>query len=396
MTGRPARWVVDWALWGVLRVLLIAIIAGWIPWPEQVNDLTIYADWAQTSLGSGRFPTDEMWQYPPLAGPVFLFGAWLPGQRMGFVALFLAFDALIMAMLSIAARGTSRTAGVRLWALLPLLVGPLLLARFDVVPTAFAVAAVLLVARPMLSAVLASTGAWLKVWPILVLAALRRSDLPRAAAGAVAASVVIAGALLATMAEPWSFLTGQRDRGVQIESIAAWPFLMARAFGAPVEVVYRYGAHELDAAGVDLVARIATGATVVLLGTVALQRLRGALERIPGPDVALATVLFSVVSSRVFSGQYFIWLLGLAAVCLGDPDTRMRRTVLLLIGAGAATQMIYPWLYSALLEGNPVAVLVQTIRVGLTLAATGTALGVLLADKPPAPARRAVPSWWGG
>ena len=369
---------IDWAIWLVLRLVALAIIIGWIPWPELVNDLTIYGTWVTDSLQFGRFPTDEMWQYPPLAGPVFVAGSWLPGQRVGFALLFLAFDAAIMAMLARQAGRTGRSAGTRLWALLPVIVGPLILARFDVVPTAFAVAAVLAAARPMASGVLAASGAWLKVWPLLVLAAVRRRDLPRAALGALGASALIAGVLAVTTDEPMSFLTGQRDRGLQIESLAAWPFLVARALGAPVEVIYRYGAHEVEAAGVDLVARGATLATLVLLAIVAIQRLRGALEPLPGADVALATVLFSVATSRVFSGQYFIWLLALAAVCLSDPGSRMRRTIWLLIAAGLATHLVYPWLYSALLAGSPLAVLVQTVRVGLTLAATGTALVVLV------------------
>ena len=368
----------DWTIWLVSRLVLVAIILGAIPWPEQVNDLTIYARWVQESLQHGRFPTDDMWQYPPLAGPVFVLGAWLPGERLGFVTLFLGFDAAIMAMLTHQARRSGLGGGTRLWALLPLIVGPLLLARFDVVPTAFAVAAVLLAARPMASGALAATGAWLKVWPVLVLAALRRRDLPRGVAGALAASAVIAGVLVVATVDPLSFLTGQRDRGLQIESLAAWPFLVARLAGAPVEVVYRYGAHEIDAAGVDAVARGVVVLTVILLGVVAVQRLRGVLDEVSGADVALATVLFTVATSRVFSGQYFIWLLALAAVTLGDPASRMRRTTALLIAAGAATQVVYPWLYSALLDGNPVAVAVQTVRVGLTAAATVFALVVLL------------------
>ncbi len=324
----------DWAIWLVLRLTLVAIILGVIPWPEQVNDLAIYADWAAESLQFGRFPTDQMWQYPPLAGPVFVLGAWLPGERLGFVTLFLAFDAAIMAMLTRQARRTGLAGGTRLWALLPLIVGPLLLARFDVVPTAFAVGAVLIAARPLASGALAGTGAWLKVWPILVVAALRRRDLPRGVAGALVASMVIVVVLAVTTVEPMSFLSGQRDRGLQIESLAAWPFLVARLLGAPVEVVYRYGAHEIDAAGVDAVARSLVVVTLVLLGVVAVQRLRGALDSTSGADVALATVLFTVATSRVFSGQYFIWLLALAAVTLGDPTSRMRRTTVLLIAAG--------------------------------------------------------------
>lgn len=392
MAGTATRraWI-DWILWGGLRLVLVAIILGFIAWPEQVNDLTIYAGWVSDSLRYGRFPTDEMWQYPPLAGPVFVVGAWLPGERAGFVTLFLAFDAAIMAMLAHQARRTGRSGGTRLWALLPLVVGPLLLARFDVVPTAFAVAAVLVAGRPLASGALAGIGAWLKVWPLLVLAALRRRDLPRGIAGALVASAVIVGLLVATTADPMSFLSGQRDRGLQIESLAAWPFLIARLLGAPVEVVYRYGAHEIEASGVEVVARGVVVGTMVLLGTVAVQRLRGALDQVPAADVALAAVLFTVATSRVFSGQYFIWLLALAAVTLGDPSSRMRRTVMLLVAAGVATHLVYPWLYSALLDGNPVAVAVQTVRVGLTVAATACALGVVLrADRPAGQALGAV------
>jgi hypothetical protein len=379
MTGTIARRTrTDWTIWLVLRLTLVAIIGGLIPWPEQVNDLTIYARWVADSLQHGRFPTDDMWQYPPLAGPVFVLGAWLPGERLGFVTLFLGFDAAIMAMLTHQARRSGLGGGTRLWALVPLIVGPLLLARFDVVPTAFAVAAVLLATRPLVSGALAGTGAWLKVWPVLVLAALRRRDLPRGIAGVLAASAVIAGVLVVATVDPLSFLGGQRDRGLQIESLAAWPFLVARLAGAPVEVVYRYGAHEIDAAGVDAVARGVVALTLILLGVVAVQRLRGVLDDVAGADVALATVLFTVATSRVFSGQYFIWLLALAAVTLGDPASRMRRTTALLIAAGVATQIVYPWLYSALLDGNPVAVAAQTVRVGLTVAATGFALSVML------------------
>lgn len=374
----------DWIAWSLGRAILVAIILGWIPWAEQVNDLQIYADWVQDSLRHGRYPTDEMWQYPPLAGPVFLMGAALPGDRLGFVLLFLAFDAAVMAMADRTGRATGRPGGRRLWSLMPLVVGPLLLARFDVVPTALAVAALLLAARPLASGAVAAIGTWLKVWPALVIAGLRRADLPRGVLGAVVASAVILAVLTVTTSDPLSFLVGQRDRGLQIESVAALPYLLARLGGLDVDVVYRYGAHEIEATGVDLVARGCTLVTLLLLLLVAVQRLRGRLEELPAADVALATVLFTVVTSRVFSGQYFIWLLGIAAVGMAAPQTRMGTTTRLLVGAGLATHLVYPWLYSALLEGQPHAVLVQAARVALTVAATITAATVLARPARPA------------
>lgn len=376
--GRGSGAARDWLLWALTRSFLIAIILGWIPWAEQVHDLAIYADWAAQSLSHGQFPTDQMWQYPPLAGPVFLLGAALPGERLGFVLLFLAFDAAIMAMAVRQALRSGLPRGRRLWALVPVVVGPLLLARFDVVPTAFAVASVILAGKPAASGVAAAIGTWLKVWPALMVAGLRRRDIGRGIAGAMAASLVIIVVLALSTRDPMSFLVGQRDRGLQIESVAALPFLLAKMLGAPVEVVYRYGAHEIEAPGAAAVAHACTIATLALLALVAVQRLRGRLEHLPAPDVGLAVVLFTVVTSRVFSGQYFIWLLGLAAVGLAHPASRMGLTTKLLIGAGLATHLVYPWLYSALLAANPVAVLVQTARVLLTVLAAGSAVGVLI------------------
>jgi hypothetical protein len=382
--GPAAR---DWLIWAVLRLLLVVIILGAIPWPEQVNDLAIYAGWAQGPLAQGRFPDDPMWQYPPLAGPVFRLGAALPGDRLGFVALFLAADAAIMAMLARQAGRTGRGGGRRLWALLPVVTGPLLLARFDVVPTALAVAAVLVgLAHPALAGALAAVGAWLKVWPALVVAGLRRADLPRALAGALAASAVVALGVAMTTEDPFGFLGGQAARGLQVESVGAWPFLVARLLGADVEVAYQFGAHEVIAAGTGAVAAASLLGSVLLLGLVAVQRLRGVLEAESVADVALVAVLCSVATSRVFSGQYAIWLLGLGAVCLADPRTRARRVVHLLVAAGLAGHLVYPWLYTALLEGAWYAVVVQTVRILLVLAATGLALGLVLRPQMPSPA----------
>jgi hypothetical protein len=131
-----------------------------------------------------------------------------------------------------------------------------------------------------------------------------------------------------------------------------------------------------------LVARGCLLATLVLLGVVAVQRLRGALEHHAAADVALAAVLFTVVTSRVFSTQYFIWLLALAAACLGSSSTRMHRCVALVLASGAASQLVYPWLYTALLEGRPWALGVQALRISFAVGAAVVALGVVLTERP--------------
>ncbi|MGV1005090.1 MAG: glycosyltransferase 87 family protein [Candidatus Nanopelagicales bacterium] len=401
----------DWLVWTGTRLFLLLIIAGVMPWPEQIRDLDTYQRWVDEALRFGHYPSDPMWQYPPLAGPVFRLGALLPGERLGFAALFLLADATIMLLLTRAAdrRGvdeglSERADGRRLWAWTPLLTGPLLLARFDVIPTAFAVAALLWAAQPVLSGGLATVGAWLKVWPALVVLGLPRRALPRGLVGALATSAAIVSTLWMTTTDPLSFLSQQASRGIQIESVWAWPYLLAKLGGAPVQIVYRYGAHEVQAPGVAVVATVAALSSLLALVGCLGWRLSGRWEGEQPADVALLVVLLSVVTSRVFSGQYFIWLIGLAAVCLSGtysapPVTRacprvestavddrelvragpgrMRRPIGWLIAAALATQLVYPWLYSALLEGSPLAVLVQSVRIVAILTSTGLAMRAL-------------------
>jgi hypothetical protein len=367
-----ARW--DWLAWLATRGFVLGIVAGLIPWAEQVNDLNIYSAWVREDLISGRFPSgDPMWQYPPLAAPVFIAGELAPGGRLGYALAFALFDAATMMMLSAQASRTALGGGRRLWALAPLAVGPLILARFDVVPTATAVAAVMLAGRPMASGAWAAVGAWLKVWPALAILGLPRRDLPRGIAGALAATVIIAATLLLLTTDAMAFLAEQAARGLQVEAVAALPFHLVRLAGGQVNVVYQFGAHEFVAPGARTLATWATITGVVLMGLVVLARLAGRLEAVIAADVVLATVLFSVVTSRVFSGQYFIWLLGLGAVALGDPRTRMRAVVALIAVSGLASHLVYPWLYSALLDGRPVAILVQVIRVSAIVAASAVA-----------------------
>lgn len=367
----------DWVIWAATRAFLMLIISGAIPWPEQVHDLDIYQRWFDQSLRHGHFPTDEMWQYPPLAGPVFAAGALLPGGRLGFALVFACFDAALMVLIT---RGSApgRWQGRRLWAWAPLFVGPLLLARFDVVPTTLAVGALLAASRPGMSGAIAAVGAWLKVWPALTVLGLPRRALPRAVAAACLVSLAIGGVLLATTTDSLTFLTGQRERGIQIESVAAWPFLVARLFGAQVAIVYQFGSHEIVAPGVSQVGSLCAALSLLAIAAVVALRLIGRIEGHAPADVTLTVVLLSVVTSRVFSGQYFIWLLGLAALALGQP-TNLASAIKWMLAAGLSTHLVYPWLYSALLDGSPVAVAVQSVRIVTILVATVLATRELLA-----------------
>jgi len=63
-------------------------------------------------------------------------------------------------------------------------------------------------------------------------------------------------------------------------------------------------------------------------------------------DAAFTVVLLLVLTSRVLSPQYLVWLLGLAAVVLAVPrgESSQRPAAWLVLLAGLLTGIMYPWL----------------------------------------------------
>lgn len=378
-------WVVL-AAWLVTRFFVAAFATDHFGYPggDVVNsDVRLYSVWS-IMLVNGHFPVgDDMWQYPPGAGIVFALPRLLFADPVsGFLVLALAADLAVLAALLLATRRGGWMAGPWAWVVAGVLIGPVFLVRFDVFPTLFAVLAVLLVARPAASGAAAAAGALLKVWPGLMLLALPRRDLLRGGGAFLVTGLGawIAISLWATGGS--SFLTEQGSRGLQIESVGALPYIVAKGLGLDVAFTYQYGAMEVTMAGVRTIGLIVTVAGLAVLGLLLVARLTGRLERVPAGDVALAALLVSIASSRVFSPQYAVWIAGLAAVALLDPRTRMRPVVALLVPMALIAQALYPFGYGSLLGGDALAVLGQTLRIGLLVAATGWAVVAVLRPWP--------------
>ena len=314
-----------------------------------------------------------MWQYPPLAGVFFLAGT-IGSEPV--VALMFAILLVDLTLAVVLFRYAPRAGWF--WIVAGLAVGPILVARFDVVPTLFAVLAVVAASRPVAVGVWSAVGAAFKVWPVLVLLIVPR----RRAVRAGSAFLIVSSALLMLTTIIFSgtpgFLSGQGSRGLQVESVVALPFLVARAVGADVALTYRYGAMEVDSVGAGVAAAITVVAALILFGWLAVAWWRGTLEKRFAPDVALTAVLFSVVTSRVFSPQFSIWLLGIGALCWAASRSRLHQSVGLVLAATLVAQFLYPWGYGALLAGEWWAVVAQTVRIGLVLVATVLAARAVL------------------
>jgi hypothetical protein len=366
-----------WPLYASLALVWLATRAFAIvsidmtPW--LLDSMGVYQGWLP-ALRQPAFPVDDpTWQYPPGAGVVLLAPDWLSiDYRWSFALVILAFDAVILAVLMLAHARQPATSwrGVALWAMAGVIVGPIMLTRFDLAPTLFAVAAVLLAAQPVRSGALAAIGAIVKVWPALMILALPKRGAGRGIVAFVVTGAAVLLGLIFVFDNGLSFLGNQRDRGLQVESTGALPYLLHSITGGDVAFGFTYGSIQVLMNGAELVGTIVSVTGFVVLGLMAWWRWRGRLDEVPAGDVALTAILVSVATSRVYSPQFNTWLIGIAAAAMLASGSRLRRVAVILIAVSLVTQIVYPWSATQLVTGEPLIVGVQSVRIILLLSAT--------------------------
>ncbi|MGW7413322.1 glycosyltransferase 87 family protein [Streptomyces sp. NPDC054863] len=367
------------ALWVLTRTLLLLCVFKVLvfPGPDVTSDVSvIYQGWYEV-LRSGTFPLDDVtWQYPPAAALAVLSPGLLPFLDYAhafFVLAFLA-DAVVTGLLLYAGRRPGkRMAGAWVWIAGLALLGPTSYARYDVMVTGIAVAALLAGARrPRAMGALAALGALLKVWPAMLLAGTARGRTTRTS---WTAFLLTAGALVlvfsAAMPGALAFLTFQRDRGTEVESLGALVFHVARHFGWEGEVLLNYGSVEFLGPYVSLVSTLAMVLTALAFGWLLVWRLRARLfTASTACDAAFVAVLLFTTTSRVISPQYLLWLVGLAAAALVFRGSRMDRPARLVLAATFVTCLEFPIWFSHVVASDALGVPLLFVRNGLLVAAT--------------------------
>ncbi|WP_427762655.1 glycosyltransferase 87 family protein [Streptomyces sp. DSM 41931] len=382
-------------IWGVTRAALLLCVLKVVvfPGPDVTSDVSvIYRGWYDV-LVTGTFPQDDVtWQYPPAAALAVLSPAVLPFLEYATAFFVLAFvaDAVTLALLLRGARGAGRCRrGAWLWVAGVPLLGPTVYARYDVMVTAVAVAALLAAGRhPRLAGALMAFGALLKVWPALLLLAVRR----RAAwVSAAVTGVVVAGLFAVLMPGAFAFLGFQRDRGTEVESLGALVFHVARHHGWEGEVLLNYGSVEFLGPYVSWVSTGALFLTGAALAWLVLWRLL-ATRFAPhtAADAAFTAVLLFTVTSRVISPQYMVWLVGTAAVCLCFRESRMGRPAALVLAACPVTTLEFPVWFGSVVASDGLGITLLAVRNGLLVAASLLAARALWCAT--VPGRREVPS----
>lgn len=304
----------------VVHVLVLAPMAGG---GSYILD-NIFRPDAEAVLDGAKPYAELDFEYPPLALPVLvapsLVSEGFEGYREAFGWQMIGFDLAIVALLAWTARRSRR----RVWGALIVYsaglfaLGGLSLARFDLVPAAAVLAAVAMRAEGRSAAwgALLGLGGAVKAFPLLVGPALLRGErrLHLAVLGAAVPLALAAGLVAGLGDEFGSAIAYHTGRDLQIEAVAATPFLVAGRLGAEVQTVFGSGSYNLEASGAGAAKLVSTLAMLAAW----LAALILAWRRRLAPAAAAALVIAALtVLAPVLSPQFLLWMLPLSAAAFG-------------------------------------------------------------------------------
>jgi hypothetical protein len=335
---------------------------------DQILDTPVYQSYGN-AIAAGKLPyRDFDVEYPPGALPVFaLPGLAEPGHdqqvsrgfRRTFETLMWICGAAALVAMAFVLRRLRHTA-LSAWgaltfaALAPLALGSVILSRFDLWPTALAVAALaaLVSGRLRLGHALLCLGAVVKVYPAVLLplavayawkrAGRREAIVCGGLVLGLAAASVVPFVLLAPTGI-WNSLTVQLSRPLQVESLGSAVLLAAHhLFALGVTPATSHGSQNLAGGAPDAVAAVSVVLQAAALGWIWWSFARGSGSREELVRWSAAAVCAFVAFGKVLSPQYLIWLIPLV------PLVRGRRGLLasaLLAASLVLTQVWFPFRY---------------------------------------------------
>jgi hypothetical protein len=383
-------------LWLITRVLLLVVSLNPRFYSSGVyGDVRAYGAKVERMF-QGELPyRDVAIEYPPGSVPFTLIPALLvgtgPGYRLTFALEMILVDALgLYAAWRLArAADRGRTRIPLAYVLGMVIIGPLLVLRFDLIPAVCVLLAAALAAegRAGPSAAALGYGAAAKLFPavlapLLVLGLVPAQGWRRALRRTVppfllAFAVTLVPALIVSASGTVGSLLYHIKRGVQIESLPANLIDLAHlAFGVAARSAYGFGAYDLQSSisgALKLASTVATAATLLGAAWLVWRRASGPASGGRGLQPAdwagaFAIGVFAfVLPTRVLSPQYLVWL---AAPIAGLADRPLgRRAMWTLAGAAVLSQLEFPFRYTQLRHLHSFDIGVLTCRNLLLVAA---------------------------
>jgi hypothetical protein len=341
-------------VWLASRIMLLGFVRHWFPYRgDAVGDVKFYHDWSKVLL-HGHFPTDARWQYPPGATLPILAPRLVPfgGYLNAFMATALLADLVILVALLWFGRRTGSKLGAWYWVVGLPLVGPIALGRYDVHITMLVVLA-LVVTLPRTRGFWTALAVMVKLWPATLVVGMNpRSRKGRGELAWTGGFIAAMVAATVFVSHAYGFLDNQNKRGLEVEALPATPFMFFGRIGPRMGIHWhrfqgfwvkeRYGSMEIVNYHADKLARYSMALMVIAAALLVLWWWRARFTAATPYDAALTATLFFVLTNKVISPQYMIWLAGIAAVCMAVKGSSQRPVALLLLLVYGLTQIEFP------------------------------------------------------
>ena len=320
---------------------------------EQIVDTPVYEKYGE-AMADGEVPyRDFDVEYPPLALPVFLIPALGDRDyREQFEWLMAFCGCLMIAFTVLAARAIGLEYRVLLVvALAPLLLGSVMLTRFDLWPAALTAGAfaALLSDRLRLGHLALGAAIAAKLYPAVLLPlavayAWRRRGRREALICLALTTAVVAVTYLPFFAmaptETLASIGRQLSRPLQIESLGA-AFLLAahQLFDVQIEMHSSHGSQNLVGDGATATAVLLSVAQVATVLWLWVRFARGPATPRRLATYAAAVLVAFVALGKVLSPQFLIWLVPVVVLA------RRFGAIVLLAAALVLTQLWFPFRY---------------------------------------------------
>jgi hypothetical protein len=371
--------------------------------PDQ-GDVNLYLKKAGAFAAGGVPYRDFSFEYPPLA-IVSMVVPYLVAAPFGQVTLdvykvlFAGWEAILLGLLGLVLRRIVRGGGSAIpgsserelaGRLLLLTTGAALALtwRYDLFPALLLMAglAAALDGRSAGTGLAVAVGTLAKLFPVVALPALISRWLVPRDPRPVARSLATFGLVIALVLGPLLLLAGrdalafvgyQVARGLEIESIGGGLAVLAGLVsGQPPELSFGFSAVNVEgslAGSILGVLPVATIAAFGLLAMVGWRRIRddvaavGRVRPVTISTLTAASVLVLLVTSKVYSIQYVVWLVPLVALL-------PRQQFWLAAAAVALTMPIHPILFAALVRQEALPIVVLAARNVLVVVLTARVL----------------------